>query len=87
VDSSDDFDYYIISGEFVRDGTLYANFEDGYIPSDDTEFVFATHQSSSGTFTLSHGDLGVYVFTFSTVVSISFQFVLNFIFFFLQHLR
>jgi len=59
VDSSSSFDRWIISGEFDRNGILYANFENGYIPSYGTNFAFASHSSSSGTFNIAHGDYDV----------------------------
>jgi len=59
VDSSSNFDRLIISKEFNRNGILYANFEGGYIPSYGTNFVFASHASSSGSFSISHGDYDV----------------------------
>lgn len=56
VDSSVNYDRYIISKSFNRNGILYINFENGYVPADGTNFPFATHASSSGSFEASHGN-------------------------------
>ncbi len=70
------YDRYIISRAFNRDGILYVTFLQDYTPPGGSHFVFATHTSSSGDFNLVHGDFDAYVFLFSSIIYFSYSWLL-----------
>jgi len=63
--SSSSYDKIVISGHLSRAGILEANLLNGYVPAAGSQFVLLTHASSSGSYTITRGNLDQSFFKFT----------------------